>query len=140
MARWHRASAAASAASGGFGGAASPRRICTIFCTCALSAPPHPATASFTWFGEYCATSHPAAAASTSASPLAWPTLMAVRTFTWKNTRSTATASGWYSAMSARTSSRNINNRCGSSASTGVRMTPSATARALPDPSASMQA
>ena len=60
-------------------------------CTCALSAPPHPATASFTWFGVYCTTSHPLDAASARASPLAWPTLIAVRTLTWKNTCSTAT-------------------------------------------------
>ena len=33
-------------------------------------------------------------AASASASPLAWPTLIAVRTLTWKNTCSTATACG----------------------------------------------
>ena len=76
------------------GRAASPRRACTIFCTCSLSAPPQPATASFTWFGVYCTTSHPAAAASASASPLAWPTLIAVRTLTWKNTCSTATTAG----------------------------------------------
>ena len=29
-----------------------PSRACTIFCTCSLSAPPQPATASFTWFGR----------------------------------------------------------------------------------------
>ncbi len=52
---------------------------------------PSPATASLTSFGEYWATAQPAATASAMASPLAWPTHMAVRTLTWKNTRSTAT-------------------------------------------------
>ena len=60
IARWHSASAAASAASAGCGGLASPRRACTIFCTCSLPAPPQPATASLTWFGVYWATSQPA--------------------------------------------------------------------------------
>ena len=83
----------------------SRRRAWTIFCTCSLAAPPHPATASLTWLGLYWATSQPAAAASARASPLAWPTLIAVRTLTWKKTCSTATASGWNSAISAASSS-----------------------------------
>ena len=70
-----------------------PRRTCTIFCTCALSAPPQPATEFLTWFGVYCTTWQPNAAASASARPLAWPTLIAVRTLTWKKTCSTATTS-----------------------------------------------
>ncbi len=127
-ARWHSASAAASAASGGDGGRSSRRRAWTIFCTCSFVAPPQPATASLTWFGLYWATSHPAAAASASASPLAWPTLIAVRTLTWKKTCSTATAAGRNSAISAAISSRSAASRCGSAADAGVRITPRATA------------
>ena len=63
-----------------------------------MSAAPSPATASFTSFGEYWATSAPAATASAMARPLAWPTAMAVRTFTWKKTRSIATTSARGSA------------------------------------------
>ena len=55
----------------------------------------------------------PAATASASARPLAWPTAMAVRTLAWKNTRSTATASGWSSAISARSSRWSSARRCG---------------------------
>ena len=64
-----------------------------------------PATACLTWLGEYSTTSQPALTASAMASPLAWATEMAVRTLTWKNTRSTATTSGRSSASSARSSS-----------------------------------
>ena len=66
----------------------------TISCTWSLSAPPWPATASFTSFGLYCATGMPSRAAATSASPLAWPTEIAVRAFDWNSTRSTASARG----------------------------------------------
>ena len=55
----------------GYGNVASLIRAWTNFCTCSLSAPPQPATASLTWFGVYWMTSHPAIAASASASPLA---------------------------------------------------------------------
>ena len=57
---------------GGIGGAT----------TSSLSAEPCPATAPFTWFGEYSTTSQPRPAASAKTSPLAWPTEMAVRTLT----------------------------------------------------------
>ena len=40
MARWHRARARASAASGGRGRSGSPRRDCTMRCTCSLLAAP----------------------------------------------------------------------------------------------------
>jgi hypothetical protein len=43
-------------------------------------------------------------AASANARPLAWPTLIAVRTLTWKNTCSTATASGSNSSRRATSS------------------------------------
>jgi len=36
--------------------------------------------------------------------PEAWPVCMAVRTFTWNNTRSMATSPGRYSRISALTS------------------------------------
>ena len=44
-----------------------PSRTWTIFCTWALSAPPQPATEFFTWFGVYCTTWQPNAAASARA-------------------------------------------------------------------------
>ena len=97
-----------------------------------LHAPRVPATACFTSFGEYCATSHPALAASAIARPLAWPTDIAVRTFTWKNTRSTATTSGRYSLISNRSSRCSSAKRCGSGELGGVVRTPTATARAPP--------
>ena len=140
-ARWHSASAAASAASGGCGGLASRSRAWTIFCTCSFAAPPQPATASLTWFGVYWATSQPAAAASASASPLAWPTLIAVRTLTWKKTCSTATAPGRNSAISGgqlgAQARQALRQRV---AVAGVRITPSATAVASPAPRPSMTA
>ena len=101
-------------------------------CTWALSAPPQPATASFTWFGVYCTTSQPAAAASARARPLACPTLMAVRTLTWKKTCSTATTSGRTSAMREASSPRSSASRDGSGSDGAVRKTPRATARAEP--------
>jgi len=93
-----------------------------------LSAPPQPVTASFTSFGVYCTTSHPAAAASARASPLAWPTLIAVRTFTWKNTCSTATTLGRRSAIRAASSARNDASRWGNDWLGGVVRTPRAVA------------
>ncbi len=92
--RWHSASASASAASGEPGGPGRFSSRTTIACTAPFSAFPYPATASFTSFGLYCATGIPARAAVASASPLAWPTDIAVRTLTWNRTRSTATADG----------------------------------------------
>ena len=71
------------------------------------------------------------AAASARASPLAWPTLIAVRTLTWKKTCSTATASGRNSAISAASSPRSAARRCGSGSAAGVRMTPSGDGRGL---------
>ena len=103
-------------------------------------APPYPATASLTWFGVYWATSHPAAAASARASPLAWPTLIAVRTLTWKNTCSTATAAGRNSAISAASSARRAASRCGSGSPAGVRITPRAIGDDVAGPRPSMTA
>ena len=76
-----------------------------IICTATLSARPSPVTASFTSLGLYCVTGTEARAAATSASPLAWPTLIAVRALFWNSTRSTETADGAYSATSAVSSS-----------------------------------
>src|SRR5690606_14891399 len=90
-ARWHSASATASAASTGRSGRSMPSSVCTMRSTCTLSAPPWPATACLTWLGEYSTTAAPAETASTMATPAAWATGMAVRTFTWNRTRSTAT-------------------------------------------------
>ncbi len=97
-------------------------------------APPHPATASFTWLGVYWTTSQPASDASARANPLAWPTLIAVRTLTWKNTCSTATTSGANSATSAVNSVRSAPRRCGNGSVRGVVMTPREMATALPRP------
>ena len=92
--RWQTARARASATSGGLGGSARPSRAATIVCTWSLVAPPKPTTACLTSLALYCATSHPASAATSRATPPAWPVAMAVRTLVWKNTRSTTTASG----------------------------------------------
>ena len=71
--------------------------------------------------------------ASAMAMPLAWPTDMAVRTLTWKSTRSTAThrrAGARRSAPAARAGARP--GAAGSGLGGGVRSTPRATARGVP--------
>ena len=103
-----------------------------IVCTASLSARPSPVTASFTSFGLYCVTGTPARAAATSASPLAWPTLIAVRALFWNSTRSTETADGAYSATSAVSSSASAASRSGSGRAGSVRITPHASARMRP--------
>ncbi len=77
----------------------------------------------------YWVTSHPLAAASARASPLAWPTDMAVRALTWKNTRSTATAAGASSAINARRPAWSWARRSGSGVVGEVVSTPALTAR-----------
>src|SRR3954464_13115314 len=71
----------------------------------------------------------PARPASARARPLAWPTDIAVRVFTWNSTRSTASAIGRYSSMSASSSWSSVAKRGGSSSVGGVRITPYAIAR-----------
>src|SRR6185436_16487331 len=66
-------------------------------------------------------------AAAASASPLAWPTVIAVRAFTWNRIRSTATPMGARSSNSASRSTWSWASRSGSGASGGVRSTPNAT-------------
>ena len=138
MARWHRASAAASAASAGCGrrGEAEPGlhhllHLRLVGARRSRRRPPSPGS------GVYCTTSQPAAAASARASPLACPTLIAVRTLTWKNTCSTATTSGRNSAISAASSAlqrgQPLRQRVGRAA---CGCTPSATARAPSAPGA----
>ena len=107
--------------------------------TSSLPAPPHPATASLTWLGEYSATSAPRLTASASARPDAWATPMAVRALAWKNTRSTATASGRSSSMSARSSRWSSARRWGTGASAGVREHPHRDGRGAAGPVASRQ-
>ncbi len=80
----------------------------------------------------YWATSHPASAAATRATPAAWPVAMAVRAFTWKKTRSTTTASGRNSATRARNSSDSVRSRSGSATVGGDEITPPATAASDP--------
>ena len=59
--------------------------------------------------------------------PLACPTLIAVRTLTWKKTSSTATLSGRNSTISAASSPRSSARRFGNGSDGAVRMTPSPT-------------
>ena len=68
------------------------------------------------------------AAASAMASPLAWPTDMAVRTLTWKNTRSTATTSGRSSAMQRPQLALQLGEALGQRSTAAVVSTPTATA------------
>ena len=63
-------------------------------------------------------------AAEASTTPLAWPTLIAVRTLAWKKTRSTATADGWKSSIRASISPCSAPRRQARSSVAGVRMTP----------------
>ena len=101
-------------------------------CTWSLVAAPYPTRACLTSLEVYWATSHPASAAATRASPLAWPTDMAVLTLTWKKTRSTATTSGASSATRARSSVCKMSSRSGRGAPGSVSITPAARAvRAL---------
>ena len=102
-------------------------RVCTMRSTCSLLAPPTPAMACFTWFGEYSTTSQPAAAASAITIPAAWATEMAVRTLTWNSTRSMATTAGRCSRSRARTSACSSASRAGVARSGSVRSTPTAT-------------
>src|SRR5688572_28186825 len=75
------ATASASAASCGDGTAASPRSSLTICWTCGLSARPYPTTARLISAGVYSTTGSPACAAASIATPRAWPSFSAVRTF-----------------------------------------------------------
>ncbi len=88
------ASASASAASAGFGGASRRRIRATMAATCALSARPLPETAAFTSLGVWSATGSPRRAATTIAIPLACAVPMIVLTSERAKTRSIATASG----------------------------------------------
>src|SRR6478609_3740017 len=98
---WVMASASASAASAGLGGESSRRMRVTIAVTCALSARPLPETAALTSLGVCKAIGSPRRAAATRAMPLAWAVPMIVLESERANTRSTATASGWYSSSQA---------------------------------------
>ena len=105
-------------------------------CTWSLVAPPYPTTLSFTSLEVYCTTSQPPSAATSRASPLAWPTDMAVLALTWKKTRSTTTAAGRSSCTSARSSVCRINSRSARGAAGSVSTTPAARARKPAVPSA----
>ena len=97
-------------------------------CTWSLVALPYPTTACFTSFDVYWATSQPDSAAAASATPAACPVAMAVRTLTWKNTRSTTTATGRYSATNERSSVERVSRRSGSGMVGTVVITPPAAA------------
>ena len=96
--QWQIASASASAASAGRGGAAIRSSRVTIAVTCALSACPEPVTAALTSLGVYICTGRPAFAAASTATAPACAVPITVRTLCWLNTRSTATLSGRCSA------------------------------------------
>ena len=85
---------------------------------------PEPATELFTWLGVYCTTSIPNLYASAKTSPLACPTLIAVRTLFWKKTCSTAIAVGFTSSINASRSLCNNAKRRGSESSLGEVNTP----------------
>jgi len=76
----------------------------------------------------------PRRAATTSATPLAWPTDMAVRALFWNSTRSTATAEGPSSRTRPSSSSASSARRWASGSWGEVRTTPYATARGLAPP------
>ena len=130
------ASASASATSAGPSTRRQPEHLGHHPATWSLVAAPYPTRLSFTSLAVYWTTSQPASAATSSASPLAWPTDMAVLAFTWKKTRSTTTACGRNSCTSARSSVCRINSRSASGASGSVSMTPAACARSAELPSA----
>src|ERR1700737_3894457 len=113
----------------------------TIFSIWPLVAAPYPVTDSFTWFGVYSCTSAPVSTAHRSATPRAWPTAMAVRTFLLKNNSSKAAACGCNSAISARSCAARIASRFGSEGLAGVFSGPQGTIgrrpfrrRAAPEP------
>src|SRR6478735_3651872 len=83
--------------------------------------------AALTSLGVCSATGRPFSAAFTTAIPLAWAVPMTVRRLCWAKTRSTATASGWNSAIAAAMPSETPSSRAGSSASGEVRITPTCT-------------
>ncbi len=83
-------------------------------CTWSLVAPPYPTIACLTSLAVYWATSQPDWAATTRATPAACPVAMAVWALTWKNTRSTTTASGRNSSTSAANSWKRVPRRPGS--------------------------
>ena len=98
-----------------------------------FAAPPTPATACFTWFGEYSTTSHPAATASAMARPAAWATGdggahvdLEQHPLDGHHRRAGARAS------SARRSTCSSARRSGVEPDGSVRSTPTATAR-VPD-------
>ena len=117
------ASASASAASAGLGGADSRRIRVTIAPTCALSARPLPDTAAFTSLGVCSATGRPRRAAQTIAMPLAWAVPMIVLTSERAKTRSMATASGAYSSSQASMPFSIVTSRTGTGSPDEVRST-----------------
>src|SRR5215467_10103403 len=123
------ASASASAVSAGRGGSSIRSNRITMAVTWALSARPLPVTAAFTSLGVCSVTGRPRRAAHTMATAPAWAVPITVRTLCWLNTRSTATASGSYSASHRSISTSSASSRAAMSALAGVRIT-SAAARA----------
>ena len=121
---WQMARARASAASAGFGGASSLSSRVTIAPTCALSARPLPVTAALTSLGVCRATGMPRREAQSMATALAWAVPITVRTLCWLNTRSTATNSGRCSSSHSSMPRSMATSRWPSSASAGVRTTP----------------
>src|SRR6516225_334680 len=120
------ARASASAVSAGRGGSSIRSNRITMAVTWALSARPLPVTAAFTSLGVCSATGRPRRAAHTMATAPAWAVPITVRTLCWLNTRSTATASGSYSASHRSISTSSASSRAAMSWPAGVLMTSAA--------------
>ena len=121
--RWQMARATASAASAGRGGASSLRMRITICPTCALSARPLPVMDALTSVGVCWATCRPARVPTSSTTPEACAVPMIELTSRRANTRSTAIASGRYSARYCTRLRSRLARRCPVSISAGVRTT-----------------
>src|SRR5690606_3695499 len=102
---WQIATASASAASVG-GAFGSPSRRATMYCTCAISAPPCPTTAFLTWRGEYSKTGTFAPKVAHSAAALACPSFSALSALRWTKTLSIAISAGAYSSQMRPISSK----------------------------------
>lgn len=121
---WQMASASASAASAGLGGASSRSSLVTMAPTWSFPARPLPVTAALTSLGVCKCTGRPRRDAHRMATALAWAVPITVRTLCWLKTRSTATASGRCSSSHASRPRSISTSRWPMSASAGVRITP----------------
>ena len=126
---WQMAWARASAASAGEGGAFRPRMRATMAPTWDLSALPEPVTAALASLGVCCATSRPALAPATMATPMTWATEMTERRLSWAKTRSTDTEVGPRRAIQSSRARAMVSSRSSGLWEGGVRTTPTSTRR-----------